>query len=125
MAELTRTQLTAAAERAAGLSLADQDVALQTSDSMPERLGVNGATLDTAGAEQHGPVYSFTRKDVETALERWSTASSGRRRSPGRPKGSGTRSPAAQRRASRTREQAAPGAETTGQSTDKTETPSG
>jgi hypothetical protein len=84
MAELTRTQLKAAADRATELSLADDDVALQTADTMPEGLGVRGERLDTAGSDQHGPVYSFTRKQVDKALDAWpereaSRSSSGRR----------------------------------------------
>jgi hypothetical protein len=68
MAELTRKQLKAAADRASELTLADDDVALITSDTMPEGVGVRGKTLDTAGSDAHGPVYSFTRKQVDKAL---------------------------------------------------------
>lgn len=95
MAELTKTQLKAAADRAGELSLADDDVALITSDAMPKGAGVRGAQLDTAGSEQHGPVYSFTRKQVDKALANFGpdkdTAASGTRRSGRRSAGNGRR----------------------------------
>jgi hypothetical protein len=89
MAELTKAQLKAAADRAGELSLAEEDVALQTSDTMPERLKIKGSELETAGTEVHGAVYSFTRKDVETALERWGSQS-GRGSQSGQGRGRGT-----------------------------------
>jgi hypothetical protein len=71
MAELTREQLEAAEERAAAHSLSDADVALQTSDTLPDGVDVEPARLDTAGSDQHGAVYSFTRGQVIEALEGW------------------------------------------------------
>jgi hypothetical protein len=71
MAELTREQLEAAEERAATYSLSDADVALQTSDTLPEGVEVEPARLDTAGSDQHGAVYSFTRGQVIEALDGW------------------------------------------------------
>jgi hypothetical protein len=108
MAELTREQLEAAEERAATHSLSDADVALQTSDTLPEGVDVEPAKLDTAGSDQHGAVYSFTRGQVIAALEGWpggrssgkasarrsSTGKSGRGRGSGRGSGRGRRSSA-------------------------------
>jgi hypothetical protein len=108
MAELTKEQLEAAEERAATYSLSDADVALQTSDTLPEGVDVEPAKLDTAGSDQHGAVYSFTRGQVIAALDNWpggrssgkasakrsSTGKSGRGRGSGRGSGRGRRSSA-------------------------------
>lgn len=91
MAELTKQELQAAEDRAEGYSLADDDVALQTSNTMPERFSIKGQELQTAGSEQHGPVFSFTRKQVRQALDSW--GGRGGRSSGSRSSGSGTRAP--------------------------------
>lgn len=90
MAELTKTQLQAAEERAALHSLADDEVALQTSDTMPTRLKIRGTELESAGNPVHGATYTFTRKQVNQALERWGTEQAPRARR-GRPARSGDR----------------------------------
>jgi hypothetical protein len=82
MAELTKSELEAAEARAAEHSLQDDDVILTTANTMPERLGVKGAELDTAGSAAHGATYAYTRKQVNQALEAWS---GGGRASRGRP----------------------------------------
>jgi hypothetical protein len=80
MAELTREQLEQAVVRADTYSLADSDVALQTADTMPAGSGIEGTKLDTAGSDQHGPVYSYTVGDVRTALDKWDSRDSRERR---------------------------------------------
>jgi hypothetical protein len=93
MAELTREQLEAAEERAATHSLSDADVALQTSDTLPEGVKVEPTRLDTAGSDQHGAVYSFTRGQVIEALDGWpggrSSGKAGASRSSGGKSGRG------------------------------------
>jgi len=69
MAELTKTELQAAAARAADLSLADDDVALQTANEPPD--SVRATKLDTAGSDEHGAIYSLTRAQVDKALDAW------------------------------------------------------
>jgi hypothetical protein len=70
MAQLTRDQLQAAADRADQLSLSGGDVALQTSDTLPDDApdDARGTVLDTAGSEQHGEVRSYTVSEVRTLL---------------------------------------------------------
>lgn len=76
MAELTRAQLEAARDRADALTLSPGEVALQTSDTMPEFISGDedaplGTELETAGSEQHGAIRSYTRADVVDALAQW------------------------------------------------------
>jgi hypothetical protein len=69
MPTLTKEELHAALERAEQFSLPDDAVALQTAGTLPEDVdGVEPATLDTAGSDQHGKVYSYTRGQVAEAL---------------------------------------------------------
>jgi hypothetical protein len=69
MPALTKEELHAALERAEQFSLPDDAVALQTAGTLPEDVdGVEPSTLDTAGSDQHGPVYSYTRGQVAEAL---------------------------------------------------------
>ena len=69
MAQLTKAELSAAAARAAELSLAADDVAIQTANEPPE--GVKATTVGTAGSDTHGAIYSLTRKQVDDALDNW------------------------------------------------------
>jgi hypothetical protein len=70
MAEVLSTEeLQAALTRADQLSLDDGAVALQSARVLPDDVdGVEPTTLDTAGADQHGAVYSYTRGQVADAL---------------------------------------------------------
>lgn len=100
MPELTKTELQQVEDKAALASLQDDDVALITAATMPEGLGIKGAEVPSAGADQHGATYSYTRKQVNQALESWGTkGGAGRRR--------GRTPRAGDRRVARTRGRAA------------------
>jgi hypothetical protein len=107
MPELTKAELEQVETRAATVSLQDDDVALITAATMPERLGIKGTEVPTAGADQHGATYSYTRRQVNQALEGWSAKGGQRAVRRGRTPRAGDRRTSGRRGAGRT---TAPGA---------------
>jgi hypothetical protein len=93
MAELTKDQVDQSLARVERFALGDDDVALQTSATLPASVKVKGQVLDTAGNDQHDPTVSYTTKQVRQIAEQWGSRGSGRggrRSGAGRPRRSST-----------------------------------